>query len=138
MNLFGYLVLKIASTEFKLDRQTIRLAEDGKAYLILKTYSSNPIISSRDHGNYVTLGLANKVNGNWLWIVRDRLGDSDITTVTMHELGHLLGAEHTVRYLMSPDYSKIEYQCIDRSAIVQVADRWNLPMSKLSYCMYGN
>jgi hypothetical protein len=137
-SLCGYLVLKISSTEFKLDRRTINLAEGGKVYLILKTYSSNPIISSRDHANYIALGLANKVGGNWLWIVRDRLDDSDIINITMHELGHLLGAEHTPRYLMSPNYSKIEYQCIDKSAIQQVADKWSLPMSKLSYCVYND
>jgi predicted Zn-dependent protease len=136
-SLNGYIVLKVESTEFKLNAASKVKAQSDESYLILKLYSSNEMIVKRDEGtDFVTLGLANKVGGNWMYIIRDRLGDDDITPIAMHELAHLLGADHTDRYLMNRTYIRTQYKCIDADTIKQVADKWMLPMKKLNYCNY--
>jgi hypothetical protein len=99
-------------------------------------YTWSILVRNDEGSKFVTLGLANKVGGSWLYIVRDRLGDVDITPVTLHELGHLLGAQHTEHYLMNPTYIKLQYACIDLDTIDRVAERWNLPLNKLNYCKY--
>lgn len=133
--LSGFVILKVESINSDLSK-----IDSDQVYMIEKVYSSSKMIVDRDklEDHMITLGLANKVGGNHIWIVRDRLGDDDITAVAMHEIGHLLGAEHTAKHLMSPGYNVKEYQCIDKSAVDQVAKYMQIPISKLSYCLYSN
>jgi len=134
-SLNGYIELRVWDGVYLMNEVMDR-ARWGDVYVIIKVYSRMPIIAERDAKieGEVTIGLANKVGGNWLYLVRDRLGDDDIKYVTMHELGHLLGADHQSRYLMGSRYNKIEYKCIDQNTLDQVSSYWRLPLNNLSYC----
>ena len=132
----GYFILKIVSTNFNMEMSTLQLAGAGKAYLIIKVDRYNKLIRPMDTPTTVTLGIANRIGGNFIYIVRDRLGEADIMGLTLHELGHILGAHHTEKHLMSPMYSLTEFSCVDKDAVKQVAEYWHLPMIKMSYCLY--
>lgn len=137
-SLNGYLILNIVSTNFKESPDSINKVIKEKGYVILQIYSDNKIISERDDGKSIVIGLANELGGNIMHLVRDRLTENDITAITMHELGHLLGADHTVeKYLMSTIYSEEGYKCIDIFTIKQVAVHWYLPLQRLNYCVYN-
>ncbi len=132
----GYIILKIESTNCQFTKSLIDRAKNGEIYLISEIFSSAPMIVKRDSGDNATLGLANKIGGNWFYIVRDRLTESDIYYIALHELGHLLGSDHTKHFLMQPYYNKSQYECIDDITIEAVADYWRLPLNKLNYCTY--
>jgi len=133
----GYLILKIISTNFIESKESIKRIIKEKSFVILQTYSDNEIIKERDIDDNLTIGLANKIGGNIIHLVRDRLSEKDITPITMHELGHLLGADHTEeKYLMNYLYSKDRYKCVDLYTIRQVSEFWHLPIQRMNYCIY--
>lgn len=136
----GYLVLKVVGLEFKETPKAIDDIIKNKSYVILRAYSSDEIIKERDinDNENVIVGLANKLGGNVMHLVMDRLTEKDIMEITMHELGHLLGADHTdEKYLMSIIYNKERYKCVDLFTIKQVAEYWHLPIRRMNYCIYN-
>lgn len=67
--------------------------------------------------NRTTLAFANAIGGDTINIIRSRVGSNEVKLkrVVMHEIGHLLGVEHSTdnHGLMSEYYSTTEYDSID-------------------------
>src|SRR5260370_999653 len=56
--------------------------------------------------------------------------------VTLHELGHVLGAGHDPHGpLMAPVYDRSNGHCIDRGAVAMVASAQHLPLNQLNWCV---
>lgn len=133
----GYIVMHVTDVEFNMDVATMQQAINGKAYLILKIDSNNiSLANSTESTNKKTLGMVNKIGGNWMYLVRDNIPDQELFFIILHEMGHLFGAKHTGIYLMNTNYNRDYFQCIDKETMIQVANYYTLSINDLNYCTY--
>lgn len=123
----GAIILSVESEEFGMEVSTIK--EGG--WFILKTDS---IRKSREdsEGHYV-LGYVNKIGGNYLSIVSDRV-KWNLKMIVMHEIGHLLGIKHTWRGLMLSEFIGEEFKCIDKVTMVEFGKIYDIGIERLRYC----
>ena len=136
--LHGYLEFKIESTSFDMEDDVLRRVAAGEGWVFLKIDSTNEMVGHQDHGRSKVLAFTEKIGGNHLYVVRDRIRNDFMTGIIMHEIGHLLGAEHQngEDNLMYPSFRLNNSRCIDKSTLEQVARYQNLPMAGLNYCVY--
>jgi hypothetical protein len=86
----------------------------SSCWYISKVYSDNPLVSSVDNEHKLNvLAWTNRIGGNLIYVIRDRVSYRMEPGVMRHEIGHLLGAAHMGNYLMSPVYDETGYDCID-------------------------
>lgn len=88
-----------------------------------------------DNPKPFVLGFAG-VGGTLLCVVADRLTQGDIYYVMMHEIAHLLGANHNKFRLMSPYLNYTDFQCVDEKTAIQVAKFLGLHKDDLNWCFY--
>lgn len=136
----------IASQDFDMSEDSVlRDVQIGKAFLILKVNSNNPIVDAADSvvrqykpqatGKDLSWGFTTSIGDHKVYLVRDRMNNGDIFYITMHELGHALGAEHTTDGLMYRLYSQDKFQCVDWLAIKQVAEYHGWDLGSINYCI---
>lgn len=130
----GYLKLRIESINFDMSVSEIQRQMALGGWLVMKIDSSSSLIPVSGGGSWV-LGFVNKLGGDHLYIVRDRMGNSDIFGVMMHEIGHLLGLKHMGERLMRSRYGRAEFQCIDYETIFRLVVKWKFPIEGLNYCV---
>ena len=130
----GYVVLRVVDWDFDMEVNKIVRSVSQNGWLFMKIGSDNPLVPSNDKG-YKTIGFCERVGGHHLYLVRDRLQNEDVFGVTLHEIGHLMGSEHTGERLMYPHYTRARFQCIDWATAESVAEAWDLDASKLNYCV---
>jgi hypothetical protein len=139
----GYVVLNVETYKYDMEPEPIRRSMRGEGWIVLKIDSANPMVDPLDRSNsgekkFYTLAWVNAIGGNRMFVVRDRLSNAWVEGVVMHEIGHLLGAEHDNVYLMQPHYNWEDYRCVDYEALKRVATYQVIPMSQLNYCEYGD
>lgn len=132
----GYIVLKVVNNKFGMEISEIEEQKREKGWLFLRVDSNNPIVPIVKN-NRRTLGWANEIGGDHLYIVRDLIGNEDVYGITSHEIGHLLGSAHTDGFLMNETYSKLSAQCIDVKAVENVSRYQNIPIEHMNYCIVG-
>lgn len=129
----GYIRLKVVDTNFDMEIDKIVSQVNQNGWLIMKIKSDNHLVPTSDKG-YWTIGFTERIGGNHLYLVRDRLANEDVFGVTLHEIGHLMGSGHTGERLMFPHYSRARFQCIDWDTVRTVAKYNDLPVEALNYC----
>ena len=107
------------------------LSVSNGAWVIMRIDSHSELVGSRSVGAW-----ADKIGGNKVWVVRDRVSNGMIGGVVMHEIGHLLGAGHLRRGLMMPGYDKDWMQCVDYSTVKAVGKYHGIGINQLNYCVY--
>lgn len=101
-------------------------------YNILCDYQMYEVFESFD-GLDTTVAWADKVGGDTIYLVHGRY-ESLAQGVMMHEIGHVLGAQHYFQTLMNPSKSEVYYTCPDHITVSQVA-AWNhVNLSGLRWC----
>ena len=80
------------------------------------------------------LACVDVIGGHNIYIAKEIVMDDDIYYISMHEMAHLLGADHKGDSLMYPLYDKDRFHCIDPLTTLQVALYNNLPPANLNYC----
>lgn len=138
----GYIRLDVVSYKFDMEPSIIGQCLSGHCWMILKVNSSNPMVGELDAAKNgkpqtYTLAWANEIGGNRMFLIRDRLPNEWVTGVSLHEMGHLLGADHDDVYLMQATFHWEDARCVDYESLKRVADYQHLPMSNLNYCVYG-
>jgi hypothetical protein len=135
----GYVKIVVVSTTFDMEVDVLKRVMSGDGWLFLKINSSNPLVDDKQfEGKKLwTLAWANAIGGNRMYLIRDRINNEWVTGITLHEMGHLLGADHDNVYLMQPHYNWEDYRCVDYEALKRVAAYQHLPMAGLNYCQYG-
>jgi hypothetical protein len=132
----GHAKFVIVDDQFDMDPSILQMIVNKNAFLILKITSANPIVPNIGPGYWI-LGFVPVIGNHWIYLVRDRMNNNDIKYITMHEVGHALGAKHTDSGVMFKYYLPEEYQCVDYSAAKQVAAWYHWDVNELNYCMPG-
>jgi len=134
----GYVVLKVVSTSFDMEPEVIRQCLNGDCWMLMRIDSTSTFIpDDPKKPESQTLAWANEVGGNRIYFVRDRIINEQMTGVALHEMGHLLGAQHDDVYLMTPQFHWQDARCVDYNAVMLVAKYWGIPLNAVKYCIYG-
>ena len=133
----GYAQLVVVQRDFDMAQDDVlQQIMQGHGYLILPATPDNRLVSSVDPDHNVT-GITPFIGGHWIHLVVSRLPLRDIVGVTMHELGHALGASHTPGGLMNSFYDGTHpFTCVDDQAMQQIADVNHWDRSTLNYCYW--
>lgn len=130
----GYVVLKVVDTQFDMEVPKITEQVSKGGWLFMKIESTNKMVPDSKTKGFWTLGFVERIGGNHMYLIRDRLSNEAVFGVTLHEIGHLMGSPHVGQRLMYPHYSRARFQCVDYATIVKVAEYFNLPLAGLNYC----
>jgi hypothetical protein len=81
----------------------------------------------------LALAWTSKVGGNVVYLIKGKY-EFDAFGVVLHEMGHVLGAQHVHGTLMNKTYDKKLYSCPDAITVAQVA-AWNkVSLDILRWC----
>ena len=106
-------------------------SKNSPGWLIMKVSEKNSPLE-------MPYGFTDKVGGSRIYLVRERFDNDVVFGLVLHEISHLLWAEHIGRTgLMSPGYTDINNECIDYPTIEQVAKHYHIPIKELNYCIKG-
>ena len=130
----GYIVLRIVDYHFDMEVRKIQEQIRENGWLFLKLDSRESYTPPVGSAGYYSIGFVERVGGNHLYLIRDRLKNEEVFGVTLHEIGHLLGSGHVGDRLMSPHFSMAGNQCIDFLTLEAVSKAQGLPMNRLNYC----
>lgn len=138
----GHAKFVVVNKHFTMTDSLIQESLRNDGFVIFKVPYTNSLVAREDDHihkigkmpNSFTLGFVLGVGWHQLYLVRDRLGNQDVFYITLHELGHALGAVHSNDGLMSPVYNRFRYQCVDQEAAKQIARVHHWEMSDLNYC----
>lgn len=81
------------------------------------------------------LAFASRRGGRITYFIWDRLEGENLKYTTLHEIGHLLGADHKGEKLMNATYNKKNFSCIDYQTALQVATYWGIKVSEMNWCL---
>jgi len=134
----GRVRIEVKTWDFNMGNSDIKEAMGNGGWMIHKIDSTNPMIiagtTNKDGTVMETCAWVNHVGGNEMWIVRDRIQSTWVFGIMMHELGHLLGADHNGKLLMAPVYNAFDYRCVDYDTMVMVTDHLALSIGSVNYC----
>ena len=126
------LAMQVASVKFDMEWSEIERCLSENGIMILSVPSYGDVMRYVDDGN---IGAkTDKIGGNVIYLLNDRVNKDNIFAFTLHEMGHVLGAEHTEHGLMYPRYRSNKTYCVDKEAVEQVARYNGLDINKLNYC----
>lgn len=138
----GYLTLDVVDyrspLHYPLTHAEKTRIESEHGILILRIDSASPLIQETQHPPRVLAFVYPVIGGNYVYLIRDRMLNDGVKLITMHELGHALGAHHTHGGLMNPEYYPYMYQCVDRPVLEEVASYQHLDFGRLNWCVYGD
>jgi|ERR1035437_273801 hypothetical protein len=129
----GKIELRIVDFEFNEEGEKVVSQIRKNGWIIRKIDSSSRFIPGVEKG-FHTLGFVERVGGNHLYLIRDRLKNEEVFGVVLHEIGHLMGSGHVGDRLMAPHYSIAGNQCIDLITIMMVAKYNGTSINGLNYC----
>ena len=132
----GYIDLRIVDAKFNMEVSKINEQAKRDGWLILKIGTNSKMIP--EHGShYQAIAFADYINGNKIFVISSRMPFSMVKGTIMHEIGHLLGAVHSKDGLMYPHYNAYKFSCVDKNTMQQIANRYNLNVEILNYCLEG-
>jgi hypothetical protein len=113
---------------------TLQQIRRSGGWIVARVDSGHPIVHTAvgAHALAVTAGGR---GGGFVYVIGDRIGGRDLTSVVMHELGHVLGAGHGQGGLMAPVYTARTGHCIDHDAAALVASAQHLPLQQMNWCV---
>lgn len=135
----GQIKLEVIDWEYQWEldgglRESKRLIGEG-GFIIFMDYGEDAAVRAQASGDGL-LGWVDHIPGHILHIVRDRMKNDDLKEIVMHEMGHLLGANHQGIDLMNKWYTPAHYQCIDLGTIKEISQVQGLNLKYLNYCWY--
>ena len=124
------LVLQVVSKQFDMDPEELASGLNRNELFILKIDSNSYLVPSEQ-----TLAFTNDLGGNFMYIITDRIYFENLKEIVMHEMGHLLGADHDSSGLMMTHFDAFEFRCIDKKTMQQISLMHNLNFENLNYCL---
>jgi hypothetical protein len=105
-------------------------------WVVYHLNSDDPNLASFGEINNGTLAFVLGIDEHFIVVINDRFANRSLKDVMMHEMGHLLGADHIkVSSLEYPYYSNQQSDCIDKITAAQVAEVRKLDLATLRYCL---
>lgn len=134
----GSMKLVVRSREFSMLTSEILDVLENEGWIILRVSESNSEVKLVDGvPSKLTLAWVDSVGGYKVSVVHERVRSEWLFGVMLHELGHLLGADHNSEHLMGPYFDIREYSCIDYAAMRLVSEYQHINMVDLNYCIYN-
>lgn len=143
----GYAAFVVVDEHFDMEKDgaiaILQQSQGSSSFFIFDITSGNPMVTAEDqaldkeHPGWRALAFVPHLGGHYVYLVRDRLEDSQITPVCLHELAHTFGAVHTADGigLMSVPYDGRQYRCVDYHTMQQVATNMHWDPNNLNYCV---
>jgi hypothetical protein len=137
----GSLTLKLENRSIMMEQSLLTEIVGNGDYIIFSITSSQSTVADTvtyQDGKELranTLAYCDKVGGHYVYLLMDRLSLSNIRWVMMHEIGHLLGAEHQEDGLMYRYYRGNNYRCVDHHTLEQVSRAQRINLSQLRGCV---
>lgn len=128
----GYLKFIIHSRSLTLEE--MRGITTSGGYVILNIGGNSSLLHDLKNPER-TWGYASCVGCHMIALVGERIPRGYLMGVTLHEIGHLLGASHGTGLMYPYAESIHQFECIDYEVIKQVALHWQLPLDRLNYCI---
>lgn len=137
----GYVKMTVISYDFDMEIEELRQIMNSGGWIIMKIDSSNPMVDDGPTVNgkptSYTLAWVNGLHGTKMWIIRDRIVDSRwMTGIVLHEMGHMLGADHDEAYLMGKNFDWEKFRCVDYQTAIAAAKAQRIPLGVVNYCIY--
>jgi hypothetical protein len=96
---------------------------------IVPTLDSDPFQAKK------VLAWVNKIGGDRIHVLRDRMKQEDLYYIILHELGHIFGVMHTNKdELMQPTYMKSNSSCIDKNTAQKAALYLSIDPQSVNWC----
>lgn len=127
----GNVILKVENWHYELGIMETTELFHRHGFIIVNINSIHALV--RDKKSTI-LAFADSVPGKAIYFIRDRIKNEDMTNITLHEIGHVLGANHRDHNLMDPTYNPNSYRCIDFDTLHQVADQLGFDPKLGNYC----
>ena len=109
-----------------------KIAITGEGWVVVAVNHDNALVEDMEN----VLAFVSGPGGHTMVVIKDVIGKRDLKTIVMHEMGHLMGAEHVrLASLMVPYYSNYQYECIDKITVAQIAMYMKLDFDTLNYCI---
>lgn len=136
-SLNGNLLLKVVDYNFNMEPLTINEIKKEKGWMILKVETGNKTIPDEEGSKDRTLAWTNRIGGDEIRVVRDRITSDMLVPIMLHEEAHAFGIEHSpdARNLLYYQYSS-SYICVDYDAASRVFKVLNLDLNTMNYCVY--
>jgi predicted Zn-dependent protease len=133
----GQVVLKAEATFTGIeegDKLLQQANRTGQGWVIINLPHNHPLFDNLNLGG--VLAFVRGAGGHLMVVIGDQIGSRNLKSIVMHEMGHLLGANHVnAPSLMMPAYSHTSSNCIDKITVAQVAGYYKLDMGTLNYCI---
>jgi hypothetical protein len=136
----GALILRLENRSIMMEQSLLTEIVGRGDYIIFSITSSQSVVADTvtyKDGKELrarTLAYCDQVGGHYVYLLMDRLSLENIRWVMMHEIGHLLGAEHQEDGLMYRYYRGNNYRCVDRHTLEQVSRAQKINLSQLRGC----
>ena len=135
----GQIVLTLVR-KFHDGREAMLLAREvsnnHNGWMIAKLDSDDERLSEAVEFGDGKLAFVPRLGGQLMVVLGDRISTHSLKTIALHEMGHMLGADHVFGHnLMHPAYGPLQTDCIDKVTVNQVAFFNDLEVSSLNYCM---
>lgn len=125
--------LDVIDLQFDMEIDKINKVMSENGIMILSVPSYGDVMRYVDDG---TIGAkTDRIGGNVIYLLNDRIDSKNIFAFTLHEIGHVLGSQHAEHGLMNPNYHPHHKYCVDKFAVEQVAMFNGLNVNKMNYCV---
>lgn len=112
------------------------VSNNHNGWMIAKLDSDDERLSETVEFGDGKLAFVPRLGGQLMVVLGDRISTHNLKTIAMHEMGHMLGADHTFgKTLMHPAYGPVQVDCIDKVTVSQVAFYNDLDVNSLNYCV---
>lgn len=129
--------LEVASSSFNMEINILQNLNEQNIWLLLKIDSKSSFIPKPSKKGRRIAAWADAIGGHKIYVVYDDIDSSAMfNQVIMHEIGHLLGADHiNGPSLMYDLYNDNYYQCIDYRTMKEVSSFQKINIKSLNYCL---
>lgn len=105
-------------------------------YLSERENDNIPTLSSDPFNAKKVLAWVNKIGGNKINVLRDRINETDLYYIILHEMGHIFGVLHTNEdELMQPSYMKTNQRCVDQNTARKAAEFMGVNPNTMNWCL---